>query len=302
MIKEIRREIVTGGLPEKAPPTDTQAAASVRWLGQAGFLIEWSGRLVIDPYLSDFLAKKYKGKKFEHKRMMQPPFGPGELRGIDFYFCTHNHSDHMDPETIQAAVRNNPDARFVVPASQSERAGELGVPAGRIVGIDGGGGARLCREAGGTGSPITVEAVPAAHEELEQDEEGRYLFVGYIIRLPGFTVYHSGDCVPYPGLAQTLVRAGGIDLALLPVNGRDRCRLENGIVGNFTVPEALELCTEAGIPYLIPHHFGMFDFNTVPVEEIRTGTEGFQEAAGQNGRTVPEVIIPEEDCRYNIFP
>lgn len=297
MIREIRTESVTGVHSEKAEP-----AGTVWWLGQAGFLIEWSGRLVIDPYLSDFLAKKYKGKKFEHNRMMQPPFGPEELRGIDFYFCTHNHSDHMDPETIQAAVRNNPEARFVVPASQAERAGELGVPAGRIAGIDGGGRLRLSAGNADKDRTITVEAVPAAHEELEQDEEGRYLFVGYIIRLPGFTVYHSGDCVPYPGLARTLVRAGGIDLALLPVNGRDRYRLENGIVGNFTVPEALELCTEAGIPYLIPHHFGMFDFNTVPVEEIRTETERFQEAAGKAGRPVPEAIIPEEGCRYNIFP
>ena len=300
MIAEIRTAAAAD--PEKA--AGQAQAASVRWLGQAGFLIEWSGRLVIDLYLSNFLAGKYKGKKFEHHRMMPAPVSPDELRGIDYYLCTHKHSDHMDPETLPIAAKNNPEALFVVPASQTERTRELGVPADRIIAIEGGETVHLGTTVHG-GPRITLEALPSAHEELEQDKRGRHLFLGYIIRFPDFTVYHSGDCVPYPGLAEKLIRSqnegDNIDLALLPVNGRDRFRWENGIPGNFTVREALELCSRAGIPYLIPHHFGMFAFNTVSVEQIREEAERFRKAAAKQGRPLPEMLIPETGSRYEIF-
>ena len=58
--------------------------------------------------------------------------------------------------------------------------------------------------------------------------------------------------------------SSAIDIALLPINGRDEYRSQNGVPGNFTVTEAVQLCRSAGIPELLCHHFGLFDFNTVP--------------------------------------
>ena len=52
-------------------------------------------------------------------------------------------------------------------------------------------------------------------------------------------------------------------MALLPVNGRDAHRLAHGVPGNFDFAEAVELCAAAGIATLVPHHWGMFAFNTV---------------------------------------
>jgi hypothetical protein len=54
----------------------------------------------------------------------------------------------------------------------------------------------------------------------------------------------------------------------LPVNGRDNFRKSQGIPGNFTLDEAVRLCVEAEIPAMIAHHYGMFEFNTVPAESI----------------------------------
>ena len=76
-------------------------------------------------------------------------------------------------------------------------------------------------------------------------------------------LYHSGDTIPYEGLAER-VKAHQVDLALLPINGRGK-----GVPGNFTLAEAIQLCHRADIPYLIPHHFGMFAFNTVDPEVIK---------------------------------
>ena len=40
------------------------------WIGQAGFAFKFKEKiLLIDPYLSDFLSKKYRGKLFPHIRL-----------------------------------------------------------------------------------------------------------------------------------------------------------------------------------------------------------------------------------------
>ncbi|MHB9037412.1 MAG: MBL fold metallo-hydrolase, partial [Armatimonadota bacterium] len=87
-------------------------------------------------------------------------------------------------------------------------------------------------------------------------------------RMGSLTLYHSGDCVPYNGLPDHL-REKRIDVALLPVNGRDSYRKNRGVPGNFSLAEAVQLCEDAHIPVLIAHHFGMFDFNTIDVNEAR---------------------------------
>ena len=62
------------------------AALSAWWLGQAGFLFEAGRlRLVIDAYLSDTLAVKYRGQPFPHVRTMPPPVEPGDLSDVDLW-------------------------------------------------------------------------------------------------------------------------------------------------------------------------------------------------------------------------
>jgi L-ascorbate metabolism protein UlaG (beta-lactamase superfamily) len=58
-----------------------------------------------------------------------------------------------------------------------------------------------------------------------------------------------------------------VDLALLPVNGRDAVRAAAGIAGNFSLDEAAALAREAGFRACLGHHYGMFDFNTIDPEE-----------------------------------
>jgi len=54
-------------------------AVGLAWLGQAGFALRHTNhRLLIDPYLSDYLAHKYAGTDFPHVRMMPPPVEAGD--------------------------------------------------------------------------------------------------------------------------------------------------------------------------------------------------------------------------------
>ncbi len=238
------------------------AGMELAWLGQAGFLLRIAGRVVlIDPYLSDHLVAKYQGTRYPHTRMM-PPVEADVLPQVDLVICTHRHGDHMDPRALPVLAQAHSRCRFVVPAAETASAEGIGLPAGRLIGVEAGLPLQPLQ-----GFDLILHPLPAAHEQLEQDGCGRHHFLGYVISTHGLRLYHSGDCVPYEGLAET-VRALSPEVALLPVNGRDAERTANRIAGNFTLDEAIQLCTAAGIPTLIPHHFGLFAFNTADPAEI----------------------------------
>jgi len=221
------------------------------WLGQAGFLLQAAGkRLLLDPYLSDSLEVKYRGTDKPHARLMPAPVPLAEVGDIDFVLCTHRHTDHMDGETLRAIAAQNPACLFVIPRAELAQACALGLPVECLRQINAGETINLT-----TG--LEVRAVRAAHEQLGTDGEGQHRYLGYILRLPETVIYHSGDSVPFDGLAAELGDPEPA-LALLPVNGRGK-----GVAGNFTFQEAVAFCREAAIPELVPHHFGMFAFNTV---------------------------------------
>ena len=231
-------------------------AVGLAWLGQAGFALRHPGcRLLIDPYLSDYLARKYSGTEFPHERMMPPPIRADEVRDLDLVLCSHAHGDHMDPGSLSVLANNNPHCRFIVPRAEVEIVVRLGVAAARLIPVNSGDIIRVS-------DTFTVHIIPAAHETLKVNERGEHHFLGFILKLGALTVYHSGDSVVYEGLAERL-RENTIDLALLPVNGRRKDLTSRGVMGNMSFEEAATLCLAAGIGLVIPHHFGMFAFNTV---------------------------------------
>lgn len=257
---------------------------SAQWLGQAGFLLRTCSRrhgtrhVLIDPYLSDSLAKKYSGTIFPHERLLRAPVAIDSLPAIDAVLCSHSHTDHMDPETLRPLLAAQPRCRLLAPLGvRDEALVRSGAEADRVDTLIAGSSVRLP-----TGA---VLAVASAHEQREFDASGHDRFLGYVLDVGGIRVYHSGDCTPYDGLAETLGLLR-IDVALLPVNGRDEYRLSNGVPGNFTFGEALVLCAAAKIPALVPHHWGMFDFNTVAVSSLTTSntpTNGVQVGLPQHG-------------------
>jgi L-ascorbate metabolism protein UlaG (beta-lactamase superfamily) len=226
------------------------------WLGQAGFLVRSpSASFLIDAYLSDRLADKYRGHIFPHIRQAEPPITIAEIPAIDFVFCTHHHGDHLDIPTIIEVAHKFPDARFVVPAASELEVGRAGLRKEQVIWAEADSVIRLTET-------LTVTAMKAAHEGFEYDQLGRHRFLGYLIQVEAGLIYHSGDTVRYPGLMEQLAQLGP-QLALLPVNGRRLELREQNIAGNLTLEEAIQLCVEAGIPALIAHHFGMFSFNTI---------------------------------------
>lgn len=233
------------------------------WLGQSGYLIQWQGRhLLLDPYLSDSLTKKYAGTNKPHVRMTERLIAPERLDFVDAVASSHNHTDHLDGETLIPLLKANPNLTVIVSRTNVDFAAErLRVMPERLTPI-------RADDKPIELDPFTFHAIPSAHETLEQDENGDHRFIGLFIQVGKWTIYHSGDCVLYDGLIERL-KKWRIDLALLPINGRDPAR---GVAGNFTSEEAAQLGKEINAGLVVPCHYEMFEFNTV-------SPEGFVKAA-----------------------
>jgi L-ascorbate metabolism protein UlaG (beta-lactamase superfamily) len=250
--------VIEPRLSDDALLTDIREAGSSNdafrlwWLGQSGFLVQYRARhLLLDPYLSESLTKKYAATDKPHVRMTRRAVDPERLDFVDAVTSSHTHTDHLDAETLGPLSRANKHLELVIPeANRSFVAERLGCPPSWPLGLDD------SKEVSVAGFHIT--AVPAAHEQIERDENGRCRHLGYVVRFGGFRLYHAGDCVPYEGQAERL-RPFAVDLALLPINGRAP---ERRVPGNFTGPEAAQLARAMGARLVIPCHYDMFEFNT----------------------------------------
>jgi L-ascorbate 6-phosphate lactonase len=212
---------------------------AVWFLGQVSVIVKGGDKVIyIDPYLANSQYRRF-----------EPPLRPEEAKNADYVLITHDHIDHLDPDTTPLMAKAGGDTIYVAPGHCLDALGEYGVPPERRIHAK----TNEWRELPG----LRYKPIPAAHEELEYDPALDHRFVGYVLELNGVKFYHAGDTTIYPGLVET-VKAERIDLALLPINGRDPFRLARNILGNMNFREAVEFTVAAGIDTVIPAHYDMF--------------------------------------------
>jgi L-ascorbate metabolism protein UlaG (beta-lactamase superfamily) len=228
------------------------------WLGQSGFLLQWQGiHVLLDPYLSDSLTKKYSQTETPHVRMTELVIDPARLAMADIVTSTHNHTDHLDAETLRPILSANPHVKLVIAeANRAFVADRLKIDAGVGIGLDDGTSVDI--------SEIRFSGIASAHEALERDERGRAKYLGYVLQFGSWTLYHSGDTVRYEGMSEKLLPFR-IDVALLPINGRVP---ERHVPGNLFGREAAQLARDIEAKLVIPCHFEMFEFNTASPDEF----------------------------------
>lgn len=227
------------------------------WLGQSGFLFSTqAATILLDPYLSDSLSRKYATTDKPHTRITERVIAPERLTGIDVITSSHNHTDHLDAETLLPLLGANPCAALLIPrANRTFVLDRLGKISSTIADIDAGERIKI--------AGAEFHGVAAAHNTVERDEHGCCRFLGYVVRVAGKTIYHSGDTLMHDGLAAALAPFRP-DVALVPINGN---KLERRVAGNLDGREAAQLSHDIHAGLAIPHHFDMFEFNTdSPVE------------------------------------
>ncbi len=240
-----------------------KSAVHLWWLGQSGFLLQCNGiHLLIDPYLSESLTKKYLTTAQPHTRMCDLVIDPARLNFIDIITSSHNHTDHLDGDTLVPLTRANPSITLLTPEANREFVSHrINMPLTFTKGLNDGQAITICG--------ITFHGISAAHNELDRDDNGNCRYMGYVIEIGHKKIYHSGDTLLYPGIADIL-KPFKVDLAILPINGNDPSR---GVAGNLNAGEAAWLAKEIGAGLTIPCHYDLFTFNTADVSEFVFASE-----------------------------
>ncbi len=229
---------------------DSIAAANPRpgelvfwWLGQHSVILRMgAARVFIDPYL-----------KPSERRRKPPLLAPAQGTGFDLVLCTHDHSDHLDPEAIPGLAATS-EAVFITSPSARERMLSLGVPEQRWVGLDPGQAATV--------AGVTVTAVKACHEFFDVTPDGHYPYLGFVLESNGVRAYHCGDTVWWEGLQADLRALLPLDVAFVCINGRDAERYRRNCLGNMSFAEAADLVGPLPVGLAVPTHFDMFANNS----------------------------------------
>jgi L-ascorbate metabolism protein UlaG (beta-lactamase superfamily) len=99
---------------------------------------------------------------------------PELLKNISVVTSSHNHTDHLDAETLISILKNNPQIKFIIPEAnrefvtervKSEKDFPIGLNDGKSVTIN----------------DFTFHGIPAKHNEIERDENGNCKYMGYVV-------------------------------------------------------------------------------------------------------------------------
>jgi L-ascorbate 6-phosphate lactonase len=226
------------------------AGVTITWLGQAGFLLEADGTgLLVDAFISP------------HPDRQTPPGGdPASYGGLAGVLATHEHWDHLDLPSWPGLAAASPSARFVVPLPVVDQVTAAGLPRELVTGAVPGEPLAI---GAATVTPVKARHgihVSDAYNFGEESSGGACRYLGYVVSIGGARIYHAGDTIDFPGLAERLAELD-VDLALLPINGRDAAREAQDIVGNLDAGEAAGLAARAGVDTAVPMHYDMFAGN-----------------------------------------
>jgi L-ascorbate metabolism protein UlaG (beta-lactamase superfamily) len=228
------------------------------FLGQAGFIIVFGDLdILIDPYLSNYVVDSGIGSKELFSREFPPPFEVKDLPKAKYIFITHDHADHCDPDTLLPIYKENLRVKFICPRPAAEHLEQMKIKDRNIIVPE---ALKLNKVTG-----MEYYAVPAAHYGLDKDDvTGEYSYFAYVIKIGGKWIFHAGDTINYGGFTEYILsHTQHIDVACLPVNGRDTIRESQGIIGNLDGEEALYLARDIKSEYFFPIHNDLFASNHV---------------------------------------
>ena len=217
----------------------------ITWLGQAGLIMETGGRIIlIDPYLSDSVAKvnplNYRRVPVDERFLHIKP---------DVIVCTHNHLDHVDPETLKYYLEGEGSVMVLAPSAawdevrkfggkhnyfRFNRHTEITLEAKRSI------GEKTQAAVGMEQDVIRFIAVKAEHSDPHP--------IGVIIEAEGKRYYVTGDTLYNTEIFEDIPEH--IDMLFLPVNG---------VGNNMNMADAKRFCERIKPGVAVPMHCGLFD-------------------------------------------
>ena len=204
----------------------------VTWLTQGGVLFD-NGRIkvMIDPYLSNSVAAIDPEKE---RRV------PVDERAFDIspdvIVITHDHLDHLDPDTLGRFLgRNGKNITVLAGESAFWKVRELGGDHNYVL---------LAPHSVWSRGGITFYSVKAEHSDRTA--------IGIILDDGERTFYVSGDTLYNFDVIDDVLDLveNGVDYAFLPING---------VGNNMNAKDAADFAYEIGAHNAVPIHYGLFD-------------------------------------------
>ena len=224
------------------------------WLGGASFYLKNNNKkILIDPYLTnsayDVLKPFFANPEEDLIRLKESPLKPSEI-DCNYYICTHDHLDHLDPYTIKS-INNKDNIIFIGPNSCGEHFRKLGISEKNILIINKGQTIKLDNDICITAinakhrGPLDIEESLRLNKEVYGPDDGQ----GYILSINSISIYHTSD-TEYIEDFQNL-ESFNIDLALIAANGKG---------GNLTPEEGVLMANIIKPKVVIPMHYGILPF------------------------------------------
>ncbi len=204
----------------------------VTWLTQAGLLFENGNvTIMVDPYFSDSVAKIYPEKT---RRI------PADMSFLDkvpdIIIITHEHLDHLDPETLNNIIsKADKPITFLAPENAYKKLVGLGGEHNYVM---------LNPHSVWSERGITFYSVHAEHSDR--------CAAGFILDDGDKTYYVSGDTLYNYDVIDDVLELveDGVDYAFLPINGKGN---------NMNAKDAADFAYEIGAKCAVPIHYGLFD-------------------------------------------
>jgi len=199
----------------------------ITWIGQAGLFIETQGlKIMVDPYLSDSVVKvnprNFRRKSIDKRFLEIQP---------DVLICTHNHLDHLDPETVPHYLQREQSVLTLGPASCFEELKKFGGSHNYV---------KFDRHVEWTERGVLFKAVKAEHSDATP--------IGVIISDGEQKIYITGDTLYNEEIFADIDT--DIDVLFLPING---------VGNNMNMTDAARFAKKVSAKKVVPLHWGMFD-------------------------------------------
>lgn len=221
---------------------------TVYWLGGGGFMVNTRGTiLLIDPILETFEKEGSLYAANGHILLQPFPMETKDVKKCDMLLFTHDDGDHANPETVK--ILANQDVPMLGSARVFETLVKQGIKPDHYT---------VCH-AGETYTvgEIEIEILPGDHP-WQLIDGGRCFYpedcVGFIVKSVDGTIVFTGD-------TRLMKEHIGIpNVVLLPLD-------VSACVFHLGRSAAALLANKYPDAYILPYHYGTFDYPECPAQE-----------------------------------
>ncbi len=251
------------------------------WLGHTTFLIKIDDKVILtDPMFSQ-QAGSY--GPFSPIRYSKTLASTDSLPVVDVVLITHNHSDHLDEDSIKMLIPKT--SHFIAPLAVGELLEEWGVSHKKITELDW----WQTKSIDG----LTITAAPARHtSERGIFDKNKMLWASYGIRGKKQNLYLSGDSGWFKGLYEIGQRLGPFDVTFFEIGAYGEIRGWKEV--HYTPEQAVKAHQAVRGKLMVPSGWATFDLGMFPwyepVERLLIAAK--QSRVDYLTPKIGEVVIP----------